>query len=243
MIPSNSTKPTFFGTPPRGGNQATTSTPTGTPPAGGGSLGTAELHPRISAALEKVIPGLDANRLFQSLDSLFGNRGEYTLVGSASMHIHALECRSEPDVTLPMPNDIDVVVTDRGIGKLDLANQERLNALNLRRDADLPHVLYVTRPGHDDLKIDVVKDRTPGFAKYTSNPQDIEDIQVGRLDHCLKDYRQRLEDPEFIQECGSKKQAEIKIKPWLDYFEKQPLEGQSNTAANSPPHKRLRLFD
>jgi hypothetical protein len=216
-------------------------TPIGTPEPGSRTL---SLSPWVRVALEKILPGLEANRLFQSLDSLFGSRENYTLVGSVSMHMHALEAASNSHSALPAPNDIDVVVNSRGIDKLQLANEKTLQALGLRRDKDLSHVLYVTRLGHGDLKIDVVKSATPGFAKYMAHRHAIDEVPVASLDDCLKDYRQRLNDREFIQACGSPEAAKNKIKPWLDYFAHLTAQGPSNRPPSSSSLKRRRLsFD
>ena len=50
------------------------------------------------------------------------------------MHLHALE---HPNATcaLPMPHDLDVVVNDTAIRRVELANTETLGGLNLKRDA------------------------------------------------------------------------------------------------------------
>ncbi len=237
MIPSNVAKRPISGTPPRAGNQAATNC---TPPRGADQANT--LTPRISAALEKALPGVDANKLIQTLDRLFGNRGNYTLVGSASMHIHALESALESKLTLPLSNDIDVVVNDRAIDKLNIASPELLGDLELRRDPDLRHVLYMPRSNHDDLKIDVVSGRTSGFQRYVSNPHEIDSVQVGRLEDSLKDYQHRMNDPDFVQECGGKAEAEKKTKPWLDYFNQSTTQVQQSAAADSQLKRRRLSF-
>jgi hypothetical protein len=244
MIPSNRATRSFPSTPPNTPPStpphAGVATPSGTPPRGGGPA--AALTPRVSAALENVLPGLDANKLFKSLDNLFGNRGNYTVVGSASMHLHALETSSDAKLPLPLPNDIDLVVTDRGIDRLNLANPQKLSDLGFRRDADLAHVLYVKRVGQDDLKIDVVAGKTSGFKKYVANPHDIDNVQVGRLEDSLNDYRARMKDPEFIHQCGGEAAAEKKIQPWLNYFNQSAAQSQDSASAGPDIKKRRLAF-
>jgi len=173
---------------------------------------------QIASALESALPGVNANKLVHALDTLLGGRGNYTLVGSAAMHLHALE---HPNATckLPLPHDLDVVVNDTAIRRVELANPETLGKLNLKRDANFAHVLHMTRENAPDLKIDIVSSSTPGFLKYQFNPHSIHGVQVGMLADCLADYKARRTDQEFIEQCGGKTQANAKVQPWLDYFD------------------------
>jgi len=177
------------------------------------------LNPRITTALENALPGIDANKLIHALDTLLGGRGNYTLVGSASMHLHALE---HPNATcaLPRPHDLDVVVNDTAIRRVELANTETLGRLNLKRDANFAHVLHMPRDNAPDLKIDIVHSSTPGFLKYQFNPHSIHGLQTGMLTDCLADYKARRTDQEFVEQCGGQTPANAKVQPWLDYFDK-----------------------
>ena len=143
---------------------------------------------QIASALESALPGVNASKLVHALDTLLGGRGNYTLVGSAAMHLHALE---HPNATckLPLPHDLDVVVNDTAIRRVELANPETLGKLNLKRDANFAHVLHMTRENAPNLKIDIVRSSTPGFLKYQFNPHSIHNIQVGMLADCLADYK------------------------------------------------------
>lgn len=176
------------------------------------------LSPRVAATLESALPGINANKLIHTLDNLLGGRGNYTLVGSAAMHLHALE---HPNATckLPLPHDLDVVVNDTAIRRVELANPETLGKLNLKRDANFAHVLHMTRENAPNLKIDIVRSSTPGFLKYQFNPHSIHNIQVGMLADCLADYKARRTDQEFVEQCGGQTQANAKVQPWLDYFD------------------------
>ncbi|MFN4044803.1 hypothetical protein [Limnobacter sp.] len=173
---------------------------------------------QIASALESALPGVNASKLVHALDTLLGGRGNYTLVGSAAMHLHALE---HPNATckLPLPNDLDVVVNDTAIRRVELANPETLGKLNLKRDANFAHVLHMTRENAPNLKIDIVRSSTPGFLKYQFNPHSIHNIQVGMLADCLADYKARRTDQEFVEQCGGQTQANAKVQPWLDYFD------------------------
>lgn len=173
---------------------------------------------QIASALESALPGVNASKLVHALDTLLGGRGNYTLVGSAAMHLHALE---HPNATckLPLPNDLDVVVNDTAIRRVELANPETLDKLNLKRDANFAHVLHMTRENAPNLKIDIVRSSTPGFLKYQFNPHSIHNIQVGMLADCLADYKARRTDQEFVEQCGGQTQANAKVQPWLDYFD------------------------
>ncbi len=173
---------------------------------------------RVTATLENALPGINASKLVHALDTLLGGRGNYTLVGSAAMHLHALE---HPNATckLPLPHDLDVVVNDTAIRRVELANPETLDKLNLKRDANFAHVLHMTRENAPNLKIDIVRSSTPGFLKYQFNPHSIHNIQVGMLADCLADYKARRTDQEFIEQCGGQTQANAKVQPWLDYFD------------------------
>ncbi|WP_341709753.1 hypothetical protein [Limnobacter sp.] len=173
---------------------------------------------QIASALESALPGVNASKLVHALDTLLGGRGNYTLVGSAAMHLHALE---HPNATckLPLPNDLDVVVNDTAIRRVELANPETLDKLNLKRDANFAHVLNMTRENAPNLKIDIVRSSTPGFLKYQFNPHSIHNIQVGMLADCLADYKARRTDQEFVEQCGGQTQANAKVQPWLDYFD------------------------
>lgn len=177
------------------------------------------LIPRVASTLESALPGIDANKLIHALDTLLGGRGNYTLVGSASMHLHALE---HPNATcaLPMPHDLDVVVNDTAIRRVELANTETLGRLNLKRDANFAHVLHMPRDNAPDLKIDIVHSSTPGFLKYQFNPHSIHGLQTGMLADCLADYKARRTDQEFVEQCGGQTQANAQVQPWLDYFDK-----------------------
>jgi hypothetical protein len=221
MIPSPSANRTPPSTPSRENNSASV------------------IPPRIQAALEKALPGVDSNKLIQSLDKLFGSRGNYTVVGSTSMHLHALEF---PNATrsLPLPNDIDVVVNERAINKLNLATPDTLSNLGLRRNPDNAHVLHMAQSNQTELKIDVVASKTPGFMKYQSNPHEIDGVQVGRLSDCLIDYQQRTKEPEFIQQCGGKAEADQKTQPWLNYFDQFTASAKTNSPdVNTASRKRL----
>lgn len=168
---------------------------------------TSAVNPYIAATLERALPGINAGKLFQALDTLLGGRDNYTLVGSACMHLHALEY---PNGTcqLPQPNDLDVVLNDTAIRRLDMATPEKLNTLNLKRDADFRHVLHMPRENQADLKIDMVHAQTPGFFKYQHNPHSIHGVQVGMLADCMKDYKSRQ-----TEHCDTKNMA------WSDYFD------------------------
>lgn len=152
-----------------------------------------------------------------ALDSLLGGRGRYALVGSASLHLHAIE---QPNLTqtLPLPKDLDVVFDPRSSEKLDRISVQELAKMNLRRDPHQAHVLYLSRENMSDLKIDLVSSATPGFAKHYSGARCVDDIPVGRLSDTIADYKNRLRDPEFIKESGGKEKAKDKISPWLNYF-------------------------
>lgn len=176
------------------------------------------LTPHVVSALESALPGIDADKLICTLDTLLGGRCNYTLVGSACMHLHALEY---PNATcaLPMPHDLDVVVNDTALRLVELANTEKLDELNLTRDAKLAHVLHMPRGNETDLKIDIVHSCTPGFLKYQVNPHCIHGLQAGMLAHCLADYKARRNDQEFVEQCGGQTEANAKVQPWLDYFD------------------------
>ncbi len=173
---------------------------------------------RVTATLENALPGVNANNVIHALDTLLGSRSYYTLVGSAAMHLHALE---HPNATckLPLPHDLDVVVNDTAIRRVELASPETLDKLNLKRDANFAHVLHMKRENAPDLKIDIVHSHTPGFSKYHRNPHSIHGVQVGRLADNLADYKARLRDPEFIEQCGGQNEANAKIQSWLNYFD------------------------
>lgn len=173
---------------------------------------------QIASALESALPGVNANNVIHALDTLLGSRSYYTLVGSAAMHLHALE---HPNATckLPLPHDLDVVVNDTAIRRVELASPETLDKLNLKRDANFAHVLHMKRENAPDLKIDIVCSSTPGFLKYQFNPHSIHNIQVGMLADCLADYKARRTDQEFVEQCGGQTQANAKVQPWLDYFD------------------------
>nr|WP_294889494.1 hypothetical protein [uncultured Limnobacter sp.] len=173
---------------------------------------------QIASALESALPGVNANNVIHALDTLLGSRSYYTLVGSAAMHLHALE---HPNATckLPLPHDLDVVVNDTAIRRVELASPETLDKLNLKRDANFAHVLHMKRENAPDLKIDIVHSHTPGFSKYHRNPHSIHGVQVGRLADNLADYKARLRDPEFIEQCGGQNEANAKIQSWLNYFD------------------------
>jgi hypothetical protein len=173
---------------------------------------------QIASALESALPGVNASKLVHALDTLLGGRGNYTLVGSAAMHLHALE---HPNATckLPLPHDLDVVVNDTAIRRVELASPETLGKLNLKRDANFAHVLHMTRENAPNLKIDIVCSSTPGFLKYQFNPHSIHDVQVGMLADCLADYKARRTDQEFVEQYGGQTRANAKVQPWLDYFD------------------------
>lgn len=183
------------------------------------------LNLRVATALERALPGVDANTLIHTLDTLTGGRHSYTLVGSASMHLHALE---HPNATcsLPIPNDLDVVVNDSALRRVELASPETLGQLNLRRDRQFKHLLYLQRPNQPDLKIDVVPASTPGFMKFQANALSIHGVRIGRLADSLADYRTRLKDEEYIDQCGGQAQAHAKMQPWLKYFDQFDLGGK-----------------
>lgn len=93
------------------------------------------LSARVTTALERALPGVDAEKLMSTLDSLLGGRGRYALVGSTSLHLHAIE---QPNFTqeLPLPNDLDAVFDQRSSLKLECSNERELAELNLKRDPD-----------------------------------------------------------------------------------------------------------
>lgn len=167
------------------------------------------LSTRTTTVLGRALPGVDAEKLMSTLDRLLGGRCRYALVGSTSLHLHAIE---HPNLTqtLPLPNDLDVVFDHRSSLKLETSSEQELAEMNLKRDPNKPHVLYLSRENLPDLKIDLVKSSTPGFAKYYKEVQCIDDIPLGRLSDTIADYKSRLRDPEFIRESGGKKKLKAK---------------------------------
>ncbi len=207
------------------------------------------LSPRIVATLENALPGVNASKLVHALDTLLGGRNNYTVVGSTCMHLHALE---HPNATcqLPQPNDLDIVVNDTAIRRVELANPATLHELQLKRDANLAHVLHMTRKNAPDLKIDIVHSNTPGFLKYQINPRFIDGLQAGMLADCLADYKARRTDQELVEQCGGQTQANSKVQPWLDYFDqfrneagtvlpRQAAKRRFTESGNSSPEQAL----
>lgn len=176
------------------------------------------LNPAVASALERALPGVNANALIHALDTLTGGRNSFTLVGSASMHLHALE---HPNATcsLPIPNDLDVVVNDSAMRRVELASAETLNQLNLKRDPNFKHTLYLSRANQADLKIDLVPASTPGFMKFQTNALSMHGVRIGRLTDSLDDCRTRLKDEDYVEQCGGQAQALAKVQPCLNYFD------------------------
>lgn len=193
-----------------------------------------QLHNEVKLALENALPGISASTLIHSLDQLLRGRRNYTIVGSTSMHLHAIK-HPNKTCTLPKPNDIDVVASDVSVQRMRDFTETELSNLGLKRDENFAHVFHMAREGQADLKIDIVSDHTQGFKKYASNPIQIHGLNVGQLADALDDYRSRVSDREFIAQCGGTEQAKEKVGLWLKYFDQSAnntQQGSSNSAEN-----------
>ena len=203
-----------------------------------------QLHDEVKLALESALPGIDARVLIHSLDVLLGGRDNYTIVGSASMHLHAIE---KPNKTciLPMPNDLDVVVSDVRVQHLSRFTKNELTNLGLRQDEKFAHVMYAARQGQADLKIDIVSDHTQGFRKYSSGGIKICGLRVGCIEDTLEDYQSRISDREFVAQCGGAERAKEKVALLLKYFDnctKNTQKESSDDADNMQALKRSRYL-
>ena len=194
-----------------------------------------QLHDEVKLALESALPGVDANTLIHSLDSLLRGRGNYAIVGSTSLHLQAIEHPNRA-CALPEPNDIDVVVSEISVMRLDDFTRSELGKLGLRQDENLRHVFYMAREGQADLKIDVVSANKREFKKYALNPVSIHGLNVARVHDTLDDYRSRATDREFIQQCGGVDQAKHKLDLWMNYFDQTNAD---KSMASEKPEQRL----
>lgn len=177
-----------------------------------------QLQDQVGLTLENAIPGIRANTLIHAIDVLLGGRDNYSIVGSTSMHLHALK-HPNRTCSLPLPHDIDLVACEQRVSVMGRIKNETLEKCGLKRDEKFAHVFHMARDGQPDLKIDIVSSKTPGFGKYRSSSVAIHGLNVGRITDTLNDYRARVSDPEFIKQCGGIEQARAKIEPWLKYFD------------------------
>ena len=203
-----------------------------------------QLHDEVKLALESALPGVDANTLIHSLDSLLRGRGNYAIVGSTSLHLQAIEHPNRA-CALPEPNDIDVVVSEISVMRLDDFTRSELGKLGLRQDENLRHVFYMAREGQADLKIDIVSDHTQGFKKYSTGGLKICGLRVGCIEDTLQDYQSRISDQEFVVQCGGAERAKEKVALLLKYFDncaKNTQKESSDDADNMQALKRSRYL-
>lgn len=206
------------------------------------------LQSEVKMALENAHPGIDANALIHSLDVLLRGRGNYTIVGSTSMHLQAIN-NPNPTLTLPMPNDVDVVASDVSVQRMQDFTNIELAKVGLRQSDNRGHVFYMAREGQADLKIDIVSDAKKEFRKYALNPAQIHGLSVARIHDTLDDYKSRATDRDFIKQCGGDSQAKEKVSLFMNYFDVQA--GTSQTVATDSrenpsmlqPGKRMRSVD
>ena len=203
-----------------------------------------QLHNQVKLALESALPGINASTLIHSLDLLLRGRHNYTIVGSTSMHLHAIK-RPNKAYTLPKPNDIDVVVSDVIVQRMRDFTESELSNLGLKRDENFAHVFHMAREGQAELKIDIVSDHTQGFKKYAIGRVEICGLHVGHIDDTLKDYQSRISDREFVAQCGGAERAKEKVALLLKYFDKCAKNTQkesSDDADNMQALKRSRYL-
>lgn len=193
------------------------------------------LHNQVKLALESALPGIDAKALIHSLDVLLRGRGNYTIVGSTSMHLQAIN-NPNPTLTLPMPNDIDVVASDVSVQRMQDFTDAEFAKVGLRQSDTRGHVFYMARKGQADLKIDIVSADKREFRKYALNPVQIHGLRVARVHDTLDDYKFRVTDRDFIKQCGSAAQAEEKVSLYMNYFEVQA--GTKRTVASGSLENR-----
>ena len=196
------------------------------------------LQSEVKMALENAHPGIDAKALIHSLDVLLRGRGNYTIVGSTSMHLQAIN-NPNPTLTLPIPNDIDVVASDVSVLCMQDFTKIELAKVGLRQPDTRGHVFYMARKGQADLKIDIVSDDKREFRKYALNPVQIHGLRVARIHDTLDDYMFRATDRDFIKQCGGAAQAKEKVSLYMNYFEEQA--GTKRTVASGSPENRSGL--
>lgn len=194
------------------------STPTSTPQSANLNA-PAQFDPAVETALNNALPNVDTAALFGSLDKLFGYR-EYTLVGSASMHIHAIDHKN-PNITLPPANDLDLVLKPEQILNLDLSGN-KLREQNLKYD-NVKKELYYKREDGSDLTIDLIHTTNRRFANCST--VEIGGFNVRTLLDSMDSYKTRFNDSEFRAAVGGVSAAKDAVQPWFDYFDSYSLEG------------------
>lgn len=213
-----------------------------TPPRASAQSSAKKIENPVTAALNEALPGIDVERLFHSLDVVFGNRN-YTLVGSASMHLHAIALPNAT-VTLPRANDLDLVIESNDINKLDFVTKDELNKLCLRCDDQKKHVLYYKHGNNLELKIDLIKSDNPLFKKYNDVIQ-IGGFSVRTLANSMASYSARARDADFITSHGGKDAAKAAVQPWFSYFDKFSLDApppqETGLAVVLPPQLKRKF--
>jgi hypothetical protein len=175
--------------------------------------------PRVRVAFQNAFPGVDTNQLLQDLDGFFKHRQNYTVTGSAALHLHSVITRPNPNEALPPSGDLDLIVSCNFFPMLDTRNTAAMREFHLERpNPEKSQILRWAPPGQPPIKIDIIQSNEDVVRNLQGHVCDLDNVKTCTLPALLAANETRYSDPEEIRQAGGQEVVKAKKEAVSRFF-------------------------